>query len=371
MTNRLFKVVGAASLLAAAFSINSFADVITSVSFEAGVDTEAAISAGEILAPEFAVNDPNARYELTSFTDVNSNSETFKTARTYELVFEALDGNTFPKGDQIQVTGKGIPEITKKTVDKDNDTMLTVRVKAYPYYAWPAPEIKEEDLSKKITWSRPSGAKTEYIISYTDHRGDQQYYHGSTTNSTLSLTNYNKVLTNKKDDDDRVDKVCTGVALRLSGNAGSNPHTAPGDWAFAGSVSVDDVDGIVTYDNWGDLFQGVSGVVATNTGSSGSSSGSAGGPGSVKLNGWQNQNGVWYYYENSIPHKGWLADGGLWYYMNPMTGVMETGWINDGGKRYYLNPNAGGPQGSMVTGTQVIDGATCTFDASGALVSQQ
>ena len=371
MTNRLFKVVGAASLLAAAFSINSFADVITSVSFEAGCDTEATISGGAIESPVFAVNDPNARYELSSYSDVNTSTENYKTARTYELVFEAVDGNTFPKADQIQVTGKGITEILKKTVEKDNETTLTVRCKAYPYYAWGAPEIKDGDLdSNKISWERPSGATTEYLIAWVNQSGESRQVHSSTSSASLTISNYNKKYTGSKTDE-YSDAYIEGIALRLKGNAGSNSHTAPGDWQIIGSISPEDFSGVETYDNWGDLFSGVTGVVATNTGSSGSSSGSAGGPGSVKLNGWQNQNGVWYYYENSIPHKGWLADGGLWYYMNPMTGVMETGWINDGGKRYYLNPNAGGPQGSMVTGTQVIDGATCTFDASGALVSQQ
>ncbi len=368
MTNRLFKIVGAASLLAAAFSIHSFADVITSVSFEAGCDTEAAISSGAIESPVFAVNDPNAGYELSSYSDV-SNSEAFKTARTYELVFEAIEGNTFPKADQIQVTGKGITEITKKSVDKDNDTTLTVRVKAYPYYAWPAPEVKEGDLSsKKISWERPSGATTEYLISWVNQSGETRQVHSSTSSASLTISNYNKAYTGSKTDE-YSDAYIEGIALRLKGSAGSNPHTAPGEWQIIGSISPDDFSGIETYDNWGDLFSGVTGVVSTNT--AGGSSGGSGGPGSVKLNGWQSQNGVWYYYENSIPHKGWILDGGLWYYMNPSTGVMETGWIIDGGKRYYLNPNVGGPQGSMVTGTQVIDGATCTFDASGALVSQQ
>ena len=38
-----------------------------------------------------------------------------------------------------------------------------------------------------------------------------------------------------------------------------------------------------------------------------------------------------------------------------------TGWVNLGGVWYYL-----GPDGAMLTGTQVINGRTYTFDESGA-----
>ena len=47
---------------------------------------------------------------------------------------------------------------------------------------------------------------------------------------------------------------------------------------------------------------------------------------------------------------------------------MKTGWVTVNGKTYYFRTNAGGPLGSMVTGTQYINGRNYTFGADGALI---
>ena len=57
---------------------------------------------------------------------------------------------------------------------------------------------------------------------------------------------------------------------------------------------------------------------------------------------------------------GWVRDGGSWYYLDPSSKVMKTGWVADGGSWYYLSPS-----GAMLTGTQVINGRTYVFDATG------
>ncbi|MGI5958692.1 MAG: hypothetical protein ACOX60_04675, partial [Massiliimalia sp.] len=71
-----------------------------------------------------------------------------------------------------------------------------------------------------------------------------------------------------------------------------------------------------------------------------------------------------------------MADG-TWYLTNA-SGEMVTGWAVRGGKTYYLNEMnaagngtvmAGKPYGVMATGTVMIKGYKCTFDANGALVS--
>ncbi len=374
MTKKIFKVIGISALLAAAFSMSAFADeAITSVSFACGPDAEASLSGaqeGQIDSPVFVLNDTNAEYELASYSETSTTSTVYKTARTYELQFYSNDGYYFASGDQITVTGKGITSIVSKKVEKDNNTVLTVKVKAYPYYQWAQPEFKSSDIEngKTVTFSRPGGATIEYVVTWYNQNGEQRTAHGTTSSTSLTISGYNKKLTEAQQkkvdegDSELRDAYIQGIALRAKGNAGENTRTAPSGWSEIGSVDFSELDNIETPETWGDLYEGVAAV-----GGGGSSSSGTHGPSVSKLNGWnQGLEGSWYYYDNSIPRKGWLLDGGNWYYLDPTTGLMQTGWIIDNGKRYYLNPNEGGPKGAMMTGTQTIDGVTVTFDASGA-----
>lgn len=61
-------------------------------------------------------------------------------------------------------------------------------------------------------------------------------------------------------------------------------------------------------------------------------------------NGWVQENGKWYYYQNEAKRTGWLQLGSTWYYLKP-SGEMVTGWLKYGSAWYYLNTN-----GAMVTG---------------------
>ena len=61
--------------------------------------------------------------------------------------------------------------------------------------------------------------------------------------------------------------------------------------------------------------------------------------------GWINQNGKWYYLDDSGEMKtGWLNQKGKWYYLDD-SGEMKTGWLNKKGKWYYLDDS-----GEMKTG---------------------
>ena len=76
---------------------------------------------------------------------------------------------------------------------------------------------------------------------------------------------------------------------------------------------------------------------------------------------WQEIDGKRYYFNgNGVMQTGWLKLSGNWYYLNA-EGIMQTGWLDIGPTRYYL-----GEGGVMVTGTQLIDGETHQFNASGA-----
>ncbi|WP_160689129.1 N-acetylmuramoyl-L-alanine amidase family protein [Clostridium sp. C2-6-12] len=67
-------------------------------------------------------------------------------------------------------------------------------------------------------------------------------------------------------------------------------------------------------------------------------------------NGWNNDSGNWYYYENGEVKRGWFIDNGKWY-TSDENGVMKTGWYNTGGEWYFL-----GNDGSMKTGW-IMDGS--------------
>lgn len=80
-------------------------------------------------------------------------------------------------------------------------------------------------------------------------------------------------------------------------------------------------------------------------------------------NGWQRENGKWYYYQNDVKKTGWLWDGNAWYYLNS-DGVMATGWVKLSGIWYYLSAS-----GAMVTGWQKIGGVWYLFASSGAMLT--
>ena len=83
------------------------------------------------------------------------------------------------------------------------------------------------------------------------------------------------------------------------------------------------------------------------------------------VTGWKYVRGRWYYLDNKNGDMktGWYKDGSTWYYLDPTNGDMKTGWIKVGGNWYYLNSS-----GSMVTGSQTIDGKVYNFASSGELI---
>lgn len=82
----------------------------------------------------------------------------------------------------------------------------------------------------------------------------------------------------------------------------------------------------------------------------------------LMVTGWKYVRGRWYYLDNKNGDMktGWYKDGSTWYYLDPTNGDMKTGWIKVGGNWYYLNSS-----GSMVTGSQTIDGKVYNFASSG------
>ena len=78
----------------------------------------------------------------------------------------------------------------------------------------------------------------------------------------------------------------------------------------------------------------------------------------VMQTGWQKISGKWYYL-NSEMKTGWQSIGGKWYYLNS-SGVMQTGWVQISGKWYYLNSE-------MKTGWQKIDGNWYYLASDGAM----
>ncbi|MGL4850560.1 MAG: hypothetical protein ACRC28_16845 [Clostridium sp.] len=77
--------------------------------------------------------------------------------------------------------------------------------------------------------------------------------------------------------------------------------------------------------------------------------------------GWENLNGVWYYYENGIIQTGWKYINGKYFYLNN-NGQMQTGWLNLNGRWYYLNNS-----GEMQTGWLNLNGKWYYLNNSGEM----
>ncbi|MGV2939717.1 L,D-transpeptidase family protein [Mesobacillus sp. LC4] len=61
--------------------------------------------------------------------------------------------------------------------------------------------------------------------------------------------------------------------------------------------------------------------------------------------GWVQEGGQYFYYENDESVKGWKVIDGKWYYFSNDTGIMRTGWLKEGDSWYFLKST-----GAMHTG---------------------
>ena len=80
-------------------------------------------------------------------------------------------------------------------------------------------------------------------------------------------------------------------------------------------------------------------------------------------NGWEQQDGTWYYYVDDIAQTGWQKINNVWYYFQS-GGAMSTGWTKVGNTWYYMNGS-----GAMQTGWQKINNVWYYFQSGGAMAT--
>ena len=100
--------------------------------------------------------------------------------------------------------------------------------------------------------------------------------------------------------------------------------------------------------------------------------------------GWTQENGKWYCYENGQPRTGWVVRLGVNYYLQA-DGSATTGWAEVEGKRRYFSPTGAlcrgwitdlngtfyqGADGALLTGLQIIEGNAYHFSGEGVLLEQ-
>lgn len=390
---RVLKTVLAATLFSGLLPLTAFAVRINSVDIKAEADDDAPVESGKCVDPYFYTN--SQHYDIVSVEDVDSNSSPTRT-HTYEIVLEANGDNKF--SDNVSVTYSGITEVTRKRVEDDGYT-LELRVESYPFYMFPAPQnlgISMED--ERATWDSVDHAdRYEYVINWTDRNGDGNTKHGTTSSERIDISSYIR----SYDDDRYKDCQILGIAVRATGDAGSNPRTAKGEWAIpARYEDVDTSDYDEDYDSWTDAVgRADSTGTGGSSGGSDQSGGSSSGPQSkwvrdirgnwhwstptgyatgwievgggwyycnesgTMLTGWINDGTGWYFCDASgRMMTGWVNDGSHWYYCDA-SGMMQAGWISDGANWFYLNPVTSDlPYGAMVTGWRDIDGYTFYFN---------
>lgn len=90
-------------------------------------------------------------------------------------------------------------------------------------------------------------------------------------------------------------------------------------------------------------------------------------PAGIMQTGWKKVGDSWYYFgtaNDGAMKTGWKKINNKWYYFGTANdGKMKTGWVKDNNKWYYLKSG-----GTMVTGTQKINGKKCVFNASGVWI---
>ena len=75
------------------------------------------------------------------------------------------------------------------------------------------------------------------------------------------------------------------------------------------------------------------------------------GQGAVTKGKWELSGDTWKFYnEKNEVHKGWVETSSGWYYLDPETGDMKTGWQNINGVDYYFDSDKDGVSGHMHTG---------------------
>ncbi len=79
------------------------------------------------------------------------------------------------------------------------------------------------------------------------------------------------------------------------------------------------------------------------------------------VDGWIQETGEWYYYQDGTPVTGWLKDGGYWFYLDA-DGVMQTGWVKVNGNWFYMNKS-----GVMMTGWVSVGGKWYYMASGGAM----
>lgn len=92
--------------------------------------------------------------------------------------------------------------------------------------------------------------------------------------------------------------------------------------------------------------------------------------GTLKKNGWEKVNGKWYLFDKTgAMLTGWQNSGNCTYYLDATNGDMKVGWLmSSNNVWYYMNPTIGGPEGSMVKNSWIIDkGFTYYLTDSGAM----
>ena len=425
MRNFRLKLAAAITAMTALASFSAFAaTAISSVNFTYTIEGENAISNG--YNEPTVVADSTQPFEISDLSVASSDTSLIsgKSALTYTLTLSADSGYYFPNAANINVIGNNITGISKKTTSTSDNTILTIKFTAYPYYRLSVPSFATDfssicgDSSKTVSTGRAStlninkngASKIDYVISYVDQYGEYKTKNGTTTGSSISVGTYNKQYTGSSSE--RQSCYIRGIAIRASGLSSSNPNVAPSEWVYiaGGSTAIDTEEYFTEYLTWDDFI--------SSSDSSSSSSGTA--SSNVNVFGWQGSGNSWYYYSNGSKVTGWVYDGSNWYYCNTSDGTMvagwiqdstgnwfflntthdgtygclksgwiydggrwyycntthdgtygamKTGWVNVNGKYYYLNPNAGGPMGSMLTGTHYISGRNYTFGADGALIS--
>ena len=154
------------------------------IDLEADLDNIPEHAAGEAFLPEFELGDDD---DQISFDLEGTPEPAANPTVPYGLKIRIHSANESLDED-LEIRGTGIRSASVYYVTMDN-AEAEGELLVYPFYRLIPPEISIDYADRTLSWKEvPYAGKYEYLISYTNKNGDTKQKHGTTKQTSVSIS---------------------------------------------------------------------------------------------------------------------------------------------------------------------------------------